>query len=193
MKLISASLWLVAMLQTSVIATPPGPPGCWQTLDFNDLQAGTYITDEKLVSNGVEITAKKKGNRGYTPTKPYAPGSHNSNGGGAMVFDTFRPRGQDDIAISTGPGAGPKLGLCGWSDGDEDLGAPNTNCQNIAANLGGHKPGHGAGGGPNSAYSNCDWLGNVLIIQESNKLWYVPCLYTSCSLLFTQCVFLSSL
>lgn len=48
----------------------------------------------------------------------------------------------------------------GGSDGDIDLGTPNNSC-------GG--PGVGTGGAKGSAYENCVPLGNVLIIQESNK------------------------
>jgi hypothetical protein len=45
---------------------------------------------------------------------------------------------------------------------DLDLGSPNEKC------IGGG-PGVGVGGGPEKPYPNCKPLGNVLIIQESNK------------------------
>ena len=62
-------------------------------------------------------------------------------GGAARVFDTANP---------------------GGSDGDPDLGSPNENCE-------GGGPGVGLGGGPDAPFPNCDPLGNVLIIQESDK------------------------
>jgi hypothetical protein len=45
---------------------------------------------------------------------------------------------------------------------DPDLGAPNRNCPNKG-------PGIGSGGGPASAYPNCDAQGNLLIIQDNNN------------------------
>lgn len=109
------------------------------TLDFSTLTAGDYITDQLAAEWGVIIKARAKNGKGYTPTN----GSHNSNGGGARVFDTFSPGGAGGI-------------------GDRDLGSPNEDCP-------GGGPGVGAGGGPDSPYSNCVPQGNVLIIQEDNS------------------------
>lgn len=48
------------------------------------------------------------------------------------------------------------------TDRDPDLGSPNEACP-------GGGPGVGNPGGPNQPGENCDFLGNALIIQESNK------------------------
>ena len=99
----------------------------------------------------MNITAKGKGGR-YTPIE----GKHNKEGGGAMIFDTFRPTGNTDLG----------WGKCSGDDGDPDLGAPNELCD-----ISGHKPGEGDGGEPDSKWGhpNCERLGNVLVIQESDK------------------------
>lgn len=152
------------------VAAPCGPPPpngyapqSWQevcpytVLDFNDLVPGTYVHDELMATKGVKITAKRRNNKaGYTPVN----GVHQNAGGGAMVFDTLHPTGNDGQS------------LCGGTDGDDDLGAPNAACD-----VEGPKPGHGPGGAPfrsdgsPNPYQNCKPIGNVLIIQESNK----PC------------------
>jgi hypothetical protein len=66
-----------------------------------------------------------------------------SPSGKARIFDTSNP-GTDQFT------------------GDPDLGSPNEKCA-------GGGPGIGAGGEPGSPGANCEPLGNVLIIQESNK------------------------
>lgn len=116
---------------------------------------GSYVHDQYVATKGVKITAKRRNSQaGYTPIN----GVHVETGGGAMVFDTLHPTG------STGQS------LCSGSDGDSDLGAPNGACD-----VTGPKPGHGPGGAPFKSdgspnpYKNCEPLGNVLIIQESNK------------------------
>jgi hypothetical protein len=48
-------------------------------------------------------------------------------------------------------------------NGDPDLGSPNSKCD-------GGGPGIGDGGAPDSAYSNCVPLGNILIIQEEDRV-----------------------
>jgi hypothetical protein len=66
-----------------------------------------------------------------------------SPSGKARIFDTSYP-GTDHFT------------------GDPDLGSPNEKCA-------GGGPGIGAGGEPGSPGENCEPLGNVLTIQESNK------------------------
>ena len=138
---------------------PPDDECPLTTWDFEDLTAGQYIHDELWNTRGVKVTAKKSGNKGFTPLPPNY-NSHTSAGGGAMVFDTYRPTGNTDLGWNE----------CSGNDGDNDLGAPKSGCPNIS----GHKPGVGAGGamyidGELNRYRNCDPLGNVLVIQESNK------------------------
>lgn len=53
------------------------------------------------------------------------------------------------------------------SDGDSDLGSPNSMCTPSG-------PGVGKGGLPGSAGENCEPLGNVLIIQEDNSETNIP-------------------
>jgi hypothetical protein len=120
------------------------------TWDFSDLTAGTYIHDEMWDKWGIKVTAIKSGAQGYTPIN----GSHQSVGGGAMVFDSSRP-------------VGSSLYGCASGDGDPDLGSPNSLCPNSG-------PGIGEGGaeyrnGVLNPFRNCDSLGNILIIQESDK------------------------
>ena len=67
----------------------------------------------------------------------------------------FAPDGAARIFDTANPGV--------IDDGDPDLGSPNENCPD-----GG--PGVGSGGGPNAPFPNCEPLGNVLIIQESDKV-----------------------
>jgi hypothetical protein len=131
------------------------------SLNFDNLVAGQYIHDELWMSHGVKITAiRKSSNKGYTPID----GIHNEAGGGAMVFDTLHPTGADGQS------------LCSNNDGDDDLGAPNSACPTPEGWVGPYpKPGKGPGGEPilsngnPNPYMNCERLGNVLIIQESNK------------------------
>jgi hypothetical protein len=122
------------------------------TLDFNDLTPGQYIHDELWDTKGVKITAIKSGRKGFTPIN----GVHNAAGGGAMIFDASKPTG--DMGQT----------LCSGNDGDDDLGSPNVACP-------GGGPGDGPGGAPTlsdgspNPYNNCDPIGNVLVIQESDK------------------------
>lgn len=78
-------------------------------------------------------------------TATATPGSGYTPQGKARIFDTANP-GADDAT------------------GDPDLGSPNINCP-------GGGVGIGAGGEPGKTGENCAPLGNVLIIQESDKRW----------------------
>jgi hypothetical protein len=53
------------------------------------------------------------------------------------------------------------------SIGDPDLGAPNKKCKPPG-------PGVGDGGKPGQEWQNCAPLGNVLIVQEKNRLMNIP-------------------
>jgi hypothetical protein len=140
----------------------PTESGCpYMTLNFNDLVPGTYV--HNLTStDGVTITAiRNHASIGFTPDEN---GVHQNSGGGAMVFDTLHPTGLDGQTLCTNS-SGQLTG-----DGNPGLGAPN-----VACNMAGPQPGHGSGGAPLTRYSkpnpnaNCEPLGNVLVIQESNK------------------------
>jgi hypothetical protein len=76
-----------------------------------------------------------------TPTA----GSGYSPQGKARIFDTSKPGAND-------------------ATGDPDLGSPNVKCP-------GGGVGIGAGGEPGHPGENCAPLGNILIIQESDKRW----------------------
>lgn len=65
------------------------------------------------------------------------------------LFDTSNPRGPD--------GKG----------GDSDLGSPNNGCYPLGPSVGG-------GGEPGMPGENCDYQGNVLIIQENNNNPDIP-------------------
>jgi len=122
------------------------PVACpWTTMDFNMLSRGEYVRDQLWDTYGIKITAKANSGTGFTPDNG---GDHNSNGGKARVFDSAFPNGVN--------------GECGGNNGDPDLGSPNEDC------LGGG-PGVGSGGHPTSEFKNCDPLGNLVIIQESDK------------------------
>ena len=60
--------------------------------------------------------------------------------------------------------------------GDPDLGSPNKSCP-------GGGPGYGQGGEPTDRFgnpnpgANCSPIGNVLIVQESNKMYADDCIY----------------
>jgi len=71
-------------------------------------------------------------------------GGYSANGG-PRVFDTSDPGTNN-------------------SNGDPDLGSPNEDCSNAG-------PGKGNGGEPGEEGENCIPIGNVLIIQESNKIY----------------------
>ena len=119
-----------------------------KVLDFNVLTPNTYVGDLQA-EYGVTVKVTPSGS-GYAP------------GGKAMVFDTTRPI--------------DAFGCGSASDGhgDPDLGAPNRQCP-------GGGPGKGKpvknsegvtlyeSGGPDSPHPNCNHIGNVLVIQESNK------------------------
>jgi hypothetical protein len=76
-----------------------------------------------------------------------------------QLWDAYRVRIQATGGYS--PDGAARIYDTSNPDGaDPDLGSPNEDC-------GG--PGKGSGGGLNSPYSNCVALGNVLIIQSSNK------------------------
>lgn len=134
---------------------PPGyaprhwdEPTCpYTSLDFSDTVIGEYVSDKYLDSHGVLIEAIPLGSKGYAP------------GGAARAFDTARPRGRNQ----------PGLNICGNNDGDKDLGSPNNKCPNPGPGVGpGGKPYLPNGGGHNR-FMNCEPVGMVLIIQESNK------------------------
>lgn len=74
--------------------------------------------------------------------------AYSDNGG-------YTPNGAARVFNTSHPGTD--------SDGDADLGSPNKDCP-------GGGPGEGSGGAPSSMYSNCVPLGNVLIVQEENKV-----------------------
>eukprot|EP00980_Cylindrotheca_fusiformis_P030185 scaffold24525_cov162-Cylindrotheca_fusiformis.AAC.2 len=134
--------------------SPTGQALCpFQVLDFNDLTPGEYIHDQLWLSYGVNITAIRRNSvAGFTPID----GVHVESGGGAMVFDTRKPTGK------TGQS------LCDPDDGDPDLGSPNIDCPGggVGVGLGGSPT--LADGSPNP-HQNCQPLGNILVIQESDK------------------------
>ena len=89
--------------------------------------------------------------------------------GGDYLHEQFKPFYGLEFSASGGLRNVPRLfdtakvGTAAF--GDPDLGSPNRNCA-------GGGPGFGSGGapGPNgdNPYQNCNYLGNVLIIQEDN-------------------------
>ena len=93
------------------------------------------------LSRGTYLHDQLKDKYGLTVTAIARPGTGYTPNGAARIFDTARTGGRN---------------------GDTDLGSPNRDCP-------GGGPGIGAGGGPSSPFANCDPLGYVLIIQESNK------------------------
>jgi len=144
----------------------PKPSCPFVLLDFNGLTAGDYVN--RMESYGVTIVVET--NSGYAPNNA------------AMVFDTLRPTKGDDQPLCSGSNQN--------SDGDSDLGTPNERCNPNWNSNSAHDsayPGVGWCGGPfkckdihnknagfdtlaPNPYMNCEALGNVLIIQESNKL-----------------------
>jgi len=123
----------------------PAPVACpWTAMDFSMLNRGEYVGDQLWHTYGIKISAKANSG-GFTPG---SDGRHDSNGGKARVFDSAFPNGLN--------------GECPGNKGDPDLGSPNKHCP-------GGGPGVGSGGKPNSQFANCDPLGNLIIIQESDK------------------------
>jgi hypothetical protein len=146
------------------------------TLNFSELPAGSYITDEKWDEWGVKVKAVKFGNKGFTPSKSSGYRNHVGVGGGAMVFDAAHPTKEDGQLLCTKN-----------RDGDADLGSPNEYCASYDA-PGTAGPGKGCGGSYwkmdnrcrnldydawgnkyKNRYANCEPAGKILIIQEENK------------------------
>lgn len=67
----------------------------------------------------------------------------------------YVPSGAVRVFDSANPGT--------YNSGDPDLGSPNSACP-------GGGPGLGEGGIPGSQFENCDPLGNLIIVQASNKV-----------------------
>ena len=117
-----------------------------KVLDFNVLTPNTYVGDLQA-EYGVTVKAIKSGGSGYTPDNK------------AMVFDTTRPTGAFGCGSS-------------GDNGDIDLGAPNRKCPGGGPGKGKWVTHNGVSyetGGPDSPHPNCNHIGNVLVIQESNK------------------------
>lgn len=131
------------------------PPVCpITTIDFNELEIAEYVREQYVESNGVLITAIRKGSNGFTPID----GIQIEEGGSARILDSTRPRG-----IEQG-----NLGICDQYQGDNRLGSPNRDCEGGGVGRGdGGKPTL-SDGSPNP-YSNCQVVDNILIIQESDS------------------------
>ena len=86
--------------------------------------------------------------------------------GGMHVDDEWKEYGLT-LSSKRGYGTRPRLldtAYIGNKDhGDADLGSPNRRCTPSG-------PGKGEGGEPDAPGANCDYLGNVLIIQEDDDL-----------------------
>lgn len=140
-------------VEFSVPPVPRDSSCVYEKVDFSALTAGEYVSDlSQYYSGGITVTAVSQ-KKGHTPDQN---GNHQTSGGAARVFDTLHPTGKDGQP------------LCSNDDGDEDLGSPNEYCP-------GQGPGIGIGGRPSlpdgtdNEYANCDPIGNVLVIQESDK------------------------
>ena len=100
--------------------------------------------------------------------------SESANGvtldGGTYVDNQWAEFG---LALSSSGGYGTRPRLFNTADignedyGDPDLGSPNERCDPPG-------PGTGEGGEPDMPGANCDFLGNVLIIQEDNDNTDIP-------------------
>ena len=100
--------------------------------------------------------------------------SESANGvtldGGTYVDNQWSEFG---LTLSSSGGYGTRPRLFNTSDignmyyGDPDLGSPNERCDPPG-------PGTGEGGEPDMPGANCDFLGNVLIIQEDNDNKDIP-------------------
>lgn len=123
-------------------------------MDFGEFTIGEYVRDQYFETHGLMVTAVAKGTKGFTPVA----GAHESEGGAARAFDTARPRGNDQ----------GDLGICTQWQGDKRLGSPNKHCPNVSNAKGTHTGGRPflADGVTPNPFSNCEPLGNVLIIQE---------------------------
>lgn len=128
-----------------------GPMDCLEEcpvteMDFNMLQPGQYIHDELWDSHGVKITAIPEGTKGYAP------------GGAVRVFDTT-DKDQCDPDLNTphtdfgGDGVGCGGGI--W-----EMNEVNHVCYYVLDDQGEKIP---------NPWPNNLSLGNVLIIQESDK------------------------
>ena len=126
-------------------------------------QAAAGIDDVKLtahfdckVARCVELDFERKQDGTKLVAGVYVQNEWLSSYG--LMIDTaggYSPSSKARIFDTGNPGINP-------FDNDPDLGSPNANCPNSG-------PGIGAGGAPGSKGANCDPLGNVLIIQETNK------------------------
>ena len=97
-------------------------------------------------SNGYQMIDFNDLARGEVITTQYSGVTFSSSGGRKLVaFDTGTP--------TQAPIPGDN------SNGDADMGSPNSLCP-------GGGPGIGAAGGPSGSGPNCTFLGNVLIIEE---------------------------
>ena len=89
---------------------------------------------------------------------------------GKYVSDEWKALG---LTLSSSGGYGTRPRIFDTSDpgnkdhGDPDLGTPNERCP-------GGGPGWGEGGEPDMPGANCEFLGNVLIIQEDNDDKTIP-------------------
>jgi len=126
-------------------------------LDFNELSAGSYIRDELWETRGVRITAKKwrdSDSNGFTPD---VNGNHSPEGGAARVFDTSNPVCDDDLGAPHKDFNGPGKG-CGG--GEFLMKKTNKKCEYVYDKMGNRQ---------DNPWKNDKPLGNVLIIQETNK------------------------
>jgi hypothetical protein len=86
--------------------------------------------------------------------------------GGVYVEDEWETYGLT-LSANGGFGSLPRLFNTSSVGNDPDLGSPNEKCTPSG-------PGKGEGGQPGSVGANCQFLGNVLIIQDSNKRIKIP-------------------